>query len=303
MTRLWIAVIFLLLSCKQIYGQKAIEVVPFELVKNLIFVDVVVNDSKETLHFMFDTGAGITVIDSKISEKLKLTISDTITIGTAGKPIKTELSEQNNIRLGKNLLLDSLSVSIMDLSHISKYLKTNVDGIFGNEILQRFITETNVDRKELLFYHFNEFEYSKQGIKYELIGLESGHIGIPFEIIVRKGSNPIRMILKIDTAADNYFTFHNETVRSYQLLEKIPKLKSKQGFGADSTVSKNVAGKLFSAEFCGNTFKNVPIVLEIDPLNSLSKRLANGLVGQAILLNYNITYNLNEGFAYFEKKK
>ena len=114
MTRLWIAVIFLLLSCKQIYGQKAIEVVPFELVKNLIFVDVVVNDSKETLHFMFDTGAGITVIDSKISEKLKLTISDTITIGTAGKPIKTELSEQHNITLGKNLLLDSLSVSIME---------------------------------------------------------------------------------------------------------------------------------------------------------------------------------------------
>lgn len=302
MTRLWIT-LFILLSCKQIYGQKAIEIVPFELVKNLIFVDVVVNDTKESLHFMFDTGAGITVVDSKISQKLKLNISDTISIGTAGKSIKSELSEQNQIRLGKNLILDSISIAILDLSHLSKYLKTNVDGIIGNEILQKLITETNVDTKEILFYSFKDFKYSRQGIAYELIGLESGHLGIPFEIVIRKGANPIRMIFKIDTAAENYLTFHNETVRNHDLLEKLPRLKSKQGFGADPTVSKNLAGKIFTAEFCGKSFKNVPTVFEIDPLNSFSKRLANGLVGQAVLLNFNIIYNLNDGVAYFEKRK
>lgn len=302
MTRLWIT-LFIFLSCKQIYGQKAIEIVPFELVKNLIFVDVVVNNTKESLHFMFDTGAGITVVDSKISQKLTLNISDTISIGTAGKSVKSELSKQNQIRIGKNLMLDSISITILDLSHLSKYLKTNVDGIIGNEILQKFITETNADTKEILFYSFKDFEYSKQGIQYKLIGLESGHLGIPFEIVVKKGSNPIRMIFKIDTGADNYFTFHNESVRNYDILEKLPRLKSKQGFGAESTLSKNLAGKIFTAEFCGKTFKNVPTVFEIDPLNSLSKRLANGLVGQAVLLNFNITYNLNDGVAYFEKRK
>lgn len=302
MTRLCIALL-ILLSSKQIYGQKAIEIVPFELVKNLIFVDVVVNDTEESLHFMFDTGAGITVIDSRISQKLKLNISDTISIGTAGKTIESELSKQNQIRLGKNLILDSISMAIMDLSHLSKYLKTNVDGIIGNDILQKIVTETNVDTKEILFYSFKDFEYSRSGTVYELIGLESGHLGIPFEIVVKKGADPITMVLKIDTGADNYFTFHNETVTNYNIREILPRLKSKQGFGADPTVSRNLAGKIFTAKCCGKTFKNVPSVFEIDPLNSLSKRLANGLVGQAVLLNFNITYNLNDGVAYFEKRK
>jgi hypothetical protein len=302
MTRLWIT-LFIVLSCKHIYSQTLVEKVPFELVKNLIFVKVLVNNANEPLNFMFDTGAGITVVDAGISQKLGLHISDTLSIGTAGKTIPSQLSEQNQIQLGKHVILDNIQIAIIDLSHISAYLKTNVDGIIGNDLLQQLITATNVDTKELLFYSFKDYTYVGKGIAYELIGLESGHLGIPFEIVLNKGAMPVKMILKIDTAADNYFTFHNETVKSYNILQELTRLKSKQGFGADATVSNNLAGKIYSADFCGKTFKNVPTVFEIDPLNSNSKRLANGLVGQAVLLNFNITYNLNDGVAYFEKRK
>ena len=302
MTRLFIT-LFIIISGKYFYGQTLVEKVPFELVKNLIFVQVMVNNANEPLNFMFDTGAGITVTDAAVSRKLGLRVSDTLFIGTAGKTIPSQLSEQNQIRLGKHLILENIPIAIIDLSHISTYLKTNVDGIIGNDLLQQLITETNVDTKTLLFYSFKDYTYTGKGIKYELTGLESGHLVIPFEIVLTKGAKPIKMILKIDTAADNYFTFHNETVKSYKIVEAIPRLKSKQGFSADATVSNNLAGKIYLADFCGKTFKNVPTVFEIDPLNSNSKRLANGLVGQSVLLNYNITYNLYDGVAYFEKRK
>lgn len=302
MIRRWIA-LFLLLCGKHVCGQSAIEVIPIDLVGNLIFIDVFVNDSEEPLHFLFDTGAGITVMDSTISRKIKLDVSDAIPIGTAGKTITSELSEQNQIRLGKKLLLDSISIAILNLSHLSSYLKTKVDGIIGNELLQKLVTETNIDAREMRFYDIKDFEYQRQGSAYKLTGLESGHLGIPFEIVARKKENPIGMILKIDTAADNYFTFHNETVNTHDLLQTNRRLKPKQGFGADATISNNLSGKIFSAEFGGKVFRNVPAVYEIDPLNSLSKRLADGLVGQAILLNFNITYHVGNGVAYFERRK
>lgn len=298
MFRLVIILITVLYS-QQVYSQKAIESVPIDLVGNLIFVDVFINELNEPLHFLFDTGAGITVIDSSISSKVKLNISDTISIGTAGKTIKSELSRLNRVRLGKVLILDEVSIAVLNLSHLSKYLKTKVDGIIGNELLQNLVTETNIDALKMSFYRFENYKYEGNGTRHELIGLESGHLGVPFEIVVEEKSSPIKMIFKIDTAADNYLTFHNETVLAYNLLDKIGRLKSKQGFGADATVSRNLSGKISKAKFCGKIFKKMPVVFEVDSLNSISKRLANGLVGQSVLINFNITYNLNEGLAYF----
>lgn len=295
-------ILFSVLYSKHVHGQSAIESVPIDLVDNLIFVDVFINEHDEPLHFLFDTGAGITVIDSNSSAKIKLSISDTISIGTAGKTIRSELSKRNQVRLGKMLILDSVSIAVMDLSHLSKYLKTDVDGIIGNELLQNLVTETNIDALKMSFYNFASYRYTGNGTPYELIGLESGHLGIPFEIVVHKGSSPIKMIFKMDTAADNYFTFHNEAVTKYNLLESNRRLKPKQGFGADATVSKNLSGKIAKAEFCGATFRNLPVVFEVDPLNSTSKRLANGLVGQSVLIKFNITYNLNGGLAYFQRR-
>jgi hypothetical protein len=296
-------ILFTFLYSKHVYSQNAIESVPIDLVDNLIFVDVFINEHNEPFHFLFDTGAGITVMDSNISAKIKLNISDTIPIGTAGKTIRSELSRLNRIRLGKMLILDDVSIAVLDLSHLSKYLKTNVDGIIGNELLQNLVIETNIDSLKMSFYRFLNYRYEGNGTPYELIGLESGHLGVAFEVLVRKESSPIKMIFKIDTAADNYLTFHNETVITYNLLEKTRRLKSKQGFGADPTVSKNISGKISKAKFCGKTFKNVPVVFEVDPLNSTSKRLANGLVGQAVLIKFNITYNLHDGLAYFDERK
>lgn len=298
-----VAIILFTVLCSQHgYSQRAIESVPIDLVDNLIFVDVFINEHSEPFHFLFDTGAGITVMDSSISAKIKLNISDTIPIGTAGKTIKSALSELNQVRLGKMLILDDVSIAVMDLSHLSKYLKTNVDGVIGNELLQNLVTEANIDELKMYFYNFESYKYIDNGSPYELIGLESGHLGIPFEIVVQKGSSPIKMIFKIDTAADNYFTFHNETVTKYSLLESNRRLKPKQGFGVDATVSKNLSGKIAKVEFGGKLFKDLPVVFEVDPLNSTSKRLANGLVGQSILINFNITYNLNGGLAYFERR-
>ncbi len=284
-------------------SQEALDSVPFHFVHNLIFLDVFVNDFEEPLHFLFDTGAGISVIDVATSQNIQLKTTDQASIATAGKSITAKLSSENKIKIGKKLVLNDITFAAMDLSHISKYLKTKLSGIIGSDLLQNLITEINVDAKTFRFYSPTSFTYRGNGTVYDLITLEAGHIGLPIEIVTKRNSKPLPLIVKIDSGAEKFLTLHNEAIKKFSLLNSIKRQKVKKGFGVDSTITTNISGKIFSAKFCEKEWENIPVVFEVDSLNTSSKRKADGLIGQKMLLDFNITYNLKGGLVYLEKRK
>ncbi len=285
------------------YGQLVIDKTPIRLIENLIFIEIKVNNSTKPLNFMFDTGAGITVIDRKIAKELQLPIAGELKIGTSGKTVQSEVSEKNRLLIGEHFKLDSISLALMDLSHLSTYFKLNVDGIIGFDLLRKIITETNIDALEMRFYSDEAYNFNGMAEPLQLIGLESNHLGLPIKIIPKGTKNGIMLIIKIDTAAGNYLTFHNTAVIEHQLINPNKKYKTKKGFGVDATITHNLKGKIASAFFATKEWKNIPVVFEVDPLNEGSERQADGLIGQKMLLDFNITYNLKEGIVYLEKRK
>ena len=295
-----IAILFLL-SCS-VSAQKLIDKIPIKLVDKLIFIETKLSNS-EPLNFMFDTGAGITVIDTETANKLELPTSKEFKIGTAGKTLNSKISENNEILIGENFRLDSISLALIDLSHLSKHFQTKIDGIIGIDLLNKAVIETNIDAMQFLLFSTENYKYNGTAEPLELIGLESNHLGLPIEIISKESKKSISLIIKIDTAAGNYLTFHNHTVTEYNLINKKKKYKKKSGFGADSTITNNLEGKISSAVFAGEKWRNIPVVFEFDKLNNSSNRKANGLIGQKMLLDFNITYNLNSGYIYLENRK
>lgn len=112
------------------------------------------------------------------------------------------------------------------------------------------------------------------------------------------------MLFKIDTGASNALTFHNGAVVGHQILELMGnRLKSKNGFGVDSTVTHNLSSKIYLAAFNGQRWKRISVVFEVDPTNRISERQGDGLIGQALLLDFNTIYNLESGQVYFENRK
>ncbi|MEQ8704983.1 MAG: retropepsin-like aspartic protease [Phaeodactylibacter sp.] len=297
-------VFFVLLLNLPVQGQKEIARIPIAFLEGLMFIELRLNEKADPLNFLFDTGAGITAIDSAVSTALGLEITDEISIGTAGKSIRSGISANNRVRIGTQVTLDSVEIAIMDLSHLSQYFKNQIDGIIGSDLLQNFVTETDNDAQEIRFYAFEGFEPGENWTGYDIIGLEAGHFGIPLEITTRRKAAPRQMIFKIDTGADNALTFHNGAVTQHKLLESVNRrIKSKQGFGADSTVTNNLSSKLFAATFNGKEWRRVSVVFEVDPISQTSERLADGLIGQALLLDFNTTYDLQRGVVYFENRK
>ncbi len=295
--------LILLITCSffQVCAQSAVEKTPISLVDNFIFISVSVNEHEEPLNFLFDTGAGITVIHSKMAEQLNLKVTAESKIGTSGKTVLSKESSGNSIRVGESLILDSVSLIFMDLSHISAFIKTDVDGVIGYDLLKNSIIETNLDKHEMRFYDPADFNPASKPER--LVALESNHIGLPINVTPKRGGEDVPLVFQIDTGADNYLTFHNSTVIQHNLLDSDKKYKSRQGFGADSTITTNLRSKVYGVTLVNSQWKNVPVIYEVDPINHRTNTLADGLIGQQILNDFNITYHLQEGLVYFEKRK
>jgi hypothetical protein len=284
------------------FAQILIDKIPIQIVDNLIFIQLHVNNQNEPLNFMFDSGAGVTVIDQKVAKNLKLDISGTSKIRTSGKTLETKESLSNELTFSDKFKIPDIPLIIMDLSHISEYLKLKVDGIIGFDLLKSAIVETNIDDLKLIFFKNVNYKYSGNAFPLKLIELESNHFGLPVEIKLKRRDKFITLVVKIDTGAANYLTFHNEVIRKHDLINQKMKYKIRKGFGADSTMTRNLQGKISAVKFASTEWNNIPVVFEIDPLNQNSKRQADGLIGQELLLDFNITYNLNANVIYLEKR-
>lgn len=302
MTKYIIIPFIILVSFKGI-AQNMIEAVPIKFIDNYIFVEITINNVSVPLNFWFDTGAGITVIDTEVAKQLSLKISGESKINTSSKTLVSKESVLNKVRIGENLILDDVTLILMDLSHLTQYLKTNIDGVIGYDLLKGFITETNIDEKKIRFYSPLDYVFTGNAKAIELTSLESNLFGIQIEVVPEKKSESIKLNFQIDTGADNYLTFHNKTAQEYKLISSKNKNKSIKGFGADSTIVNNIRSKIYNVSFGNKKWKNTPVTLEVDPLNSRENSLADGLIGQELLQDFNITYDLIKRLIYLEKRK
>jgi predicted aspartyl protease len=301
MTKNTILLLFILASI-QVTSQNILESIPIRFVENYIFIELKINDSEKPLNFLFDTGAGITVIDTQIAEQLSLDIDGESLIHTSGKSLLSKESASNTIKIGKSVVLEDSNLILLDLSHLSDYLNTNVDGVIGYDLLNEYVIETNIDRKEIRMYDFNTFSYQGKSEPIILTRLESNLFGIMINVIPRNGKVPVELNFQIDTGADNYLSFHKKTVQQFNLVDSTKNHSSRKGFGADSTISSNIRSKVKLVSFGGKRWKNIPVMFEVDPLNKRDNSLADGLIGQRLLLDFNIIYDLEKRLIYLESR-
>jgi len=130
------------------------DVVPFELVNNLVIVPVTLNGTK--LSFLLDTGVDTTVLFS-IDEidTLKLRSSQKIKIKGLGaeSAIDAYLSRNNVLEVG--LARDNdhgLYMVVSKEINFSRRMGIPVHGILGYDFFSRFVVDINYQRKKVTFY-------------------------------------------------------------------------------------------------------------------------------------------------------
>ena len=129
---------------------------PFKVFNNILLVDVKVNHSK-TLKFIFDSGCKSTiVIHPKWLDSFEIAKANKVYFTGLGYQDSVETIRMDNsfIELAE-LTCDKLPIYILtkDTLIIDRYLGTDVDGIFGAEIFEKYYVHINYKSRMIELYN------------------------------------------------------------------------------------------------------------------------------------------------------
>lgn len=271
--------------------------IPFENNQGSIILKVQVNNSQKPLRLLFDTGADGIAINQSLADQLALTVNREKDASVVGGDTRIKLSAHNFIQIG-DLKLQDIEIAIFPA-----LAGENVDGILGNVLIRKFITEIDYDNNVLNLYAFGKHAYKGKG-KIVPVTMPSGVVHIPGELEIVHGKRSKGQFV-FDTGASYDLICFRPFVRTNKLLVS--------GFKPEiqaSTVSMGFA----SPTFLGKAYRflidgldyidDFPVTLMgASPNNETWNPGVDGSIGVRLLSRYNLTINLAENEMFFVPNK
>ncbi|MFB6455956.1 aspartyl protease family protein [Chitinophaga sp. Hz27] len=125
--------------------------IPFTLVNNQVVIPVTVSGSNDTLHFVFDSGAEVTVMNIRTAEKLKLNSNrQAFMSGMNNAMVQVPVVTINALYI-KELRMPFLTAYLEDLQQMGSD-GIAVDGIIGVALMKAYIVKIDYKNKQLTFY-------------------------------------------------------------------------------------------------------------------------------------------------------
>ncbi|SEW11784.1 aspartyl protease family protein [Chitinophaga arvensicola] len=126
---------------------KPVAIIPFQLVNRQVIIPVLVSGSKDTLHFIFDTGAEVSILHTTTAARLQLkSAGNAFMTGTNNAMAKTDMATINALYL-KELRLPYVKVYLENLSNLGP-----VDGIIGVALLKLYIVKIDYRSQQIVLY-------------------------------------------------------------------------------------------------------------------------------------------------------
>jgi hypothetical protein len=269
--------------------------IPFiQLNGGIILVRSTIDDSKDTLNFILDTGSGGISLDSSTVEELQLTKenSDKTIKGIAG--IKKVPYTNNHSLNFTGLKVDSLNFHINNYDLLTSVYGVKIDGIIGYSFLSRYIVAINYDRQELEIFLPGLFRYPKGG--YMMKPFFSSLVLSVFQVADAKS---IMSRFIFDTGAGLCFLFNEDFLDDSSLLKKKKKkfITQAEGFGGKKEMELTVIKSVSVGPY---KFRKVPVFIFKDAYNITSYPQSCGLIGNDLLKRFNAILNYPEQTFYLK---
>ncbi|WP_053406312.1 aspartyl protease family protein [Persicobacter sp. CCB-QB2] len=189
---------------------------PFEIKSNLIIVKAQLNGFIP-LNFIIDTGVRTTIItDITIADILGLKYQKKITLyGANRQPVNAYISSGIQFASGK-LMGNHLTILVLDKDPLNFWSMTGtvVHGILGYDLLSRFVTEIDYDRKMITFHRIEDFQPPRKATSIP-ISVDNTKIHIEGDVHLENRSFP-KSQLMIDTGASTALTLEKD--QQHQLI-------------------------------------------------------------------------------------
>ena len=185
--------------------------VPFEG-ENLIILPVRVNNSAP-LRFLFDTGAGGSVLNTLVASKLNLKKADDVDATGVGGRVQGYLAKGVSLSIaGVKVLNQRIIVLPLDFPCELH----DIAGIIGYDFINEFVTEIDYEGKTLSFSDPRTYRYQGRG---DLVPLVMNENTPRIRARVHlSGAPSIEGLFEIDTGSDGALTINSPFIKKHGLL-------------------------------------------------------------------------------------
>ena len=251
----------------------------------VVVVRARLNDLKDTLNFILDTGSGGISLDSLTVAELKIpnSPSDKTIRGIAG--IRTvNFSNNNTLRL-PGLNVENLNFHINDYEILSSVYGKHVDGIIGYSFLNRYIVKIDYDSLKISVYSKGTMKYPRGGhlLRPQIVNL----LIQPARI---KDAGDMLARFYFDTGAGLCLLLSEDFVQDSALLNPRRKkvITQVEGLGGKKEMRLTVVKEFRLGPY---KFRKVPAYIFADEFNVTSYPYLGGLIGNDLLRRFNVILN------------
>jgi hypothetical protein len=299
MTQVWkflIPALFLLASFAYAAEVKPAKItrLAFDLIDNRIFVNVYLND-EGPYKFIFDTG-GNNSMTPVLAQKLNLPVEDNGNgsgAGSGSQPVGKTIVK--SFKVG-NIKLADQEFYVMDYSKIQNAFNFKaLDGIFGYEILEKYLTSIDFEHSKISFYS-DSADFSDKGferVSFDLL------IEKPF---IKTTINGIQANTLLDTGDRSALTV-TKTFRKNQEIDRPfdgqPEIMSGCGIGGPipALLARLSTLSLTSSILFSDVIARAPT--STGGFNSIIDLDAS--IGNEVLKQFNVAFDYRNKIAFFKK--
>lgn len=289
-------VFFILLFCKTLPASSQEELIAppaktitsfqFTLLSGgIVILKATLDDFKDSLNFVLDTGSGGISLDSALCARYKLPTvnSDKLVRGIAGMKY-VQFANHHSLHL-PDLSVHDLDFHINDYEILTTAYGVPIHGIIGFSFLRRYIVKLDYDLLKIDVLSPGTFKYPKGGY---LINPQFSTLPMNYGII--KDGNEANAKFYFDTGAGLCVLLNDAFVADSNILHKKRKIFQTQaeGLGGKKDMQLTVVKEVRLGPY---RFRSVPAYIFNDEFNVTAYPVLGGLIGNDILRRFNIILN------------
>jgi predicted aspartyl protease len=266
--------------------------IPFEG-ENLIILPVRVNNSAP-MRFLFDTGAGISVLTARTAAKLKLKKADDVDVKGVGGTVQGFLAKGISLSI-TGLTVRNQAVAVLPIDFPCEF--SDIAGIIGYEFIKEFVVEIDYEAKTMSFSNPQTYQYTGHG---DLLPIElTGNTPRIRARIDLAGAPPQEGIFEIDTGSDGALSVNSPFIQKHSLLSLLgTKVDSvHRGAGGES---KSVDARIRRLEIGRYVIAEPLVTFREDKEGSQPATDNDGPIGNEILRRFKIVFDYSRRRAMFE---
>lgn len=257
---------------------------PFELIDNRIFLQVMVN-GKGPFQFVFDTG-GRNILDLRVAKELGLALTGDEPVDGAGAATQQAWSTHVDSASIGDIQMRAQDFMVLSLDAIRQAIGfRRLDGIVGRELFERFVVDIDYGESRLTFLEPARWTPPKEISP----AIALGYIGdIPAVTATVDG---LRERFVIDTGDRSSLTLFGPFVKRHSLRAKYPrKVRAVTGWGVGGPIPADVT-RAMQVEIGGFTVRDVVTRLPLLDRGAFASTDVAGSVGTGLLKRFRVVFD------------